>query len=258
MGAMNLSSTLRAGRNGKELAKPGTRRLDLRHIGAEEACDELVAGLEELSPGHGMSFLAVDPLARAREVVVSSSDGDFEWFALEEGPRVWDVVVGRRQPGVSHRQVLEFMKADHFRIDDLLARALHQAELGRDQMTTTCRDLAAALRRHIKMEDDVLLPVVAERLAGSRPPVRMLRDAHHRLEGLLDQMCRVGETEEVATVRSRKLGRLADDLEEVLLSHIGVEERVLYAVTDLLATSAERDELVRRCRATGADLAAAR
>ena len=247
---MYLSSTLQSGAAWPQPVR-GAQRLDLRHIG--EAGEQLLASVMALAPGEGLSFLARSSLEQARRALATDV---FEWFPLEDGPQLWDVVVGRRQAGVSHRQVLEFMKADHFRIDDMLAKVLQLAQLGRDQLATTCRDLAAALRRHLRMEDEVLMPVVAECLAGPRPPVRMLRDAHERLEGLLDEMCRVGESEEVAAVRARKLGRLADDLEEVLLRHIGIEERVLYAVTDLLSSSAQREELVRRCRATEAELSA--
>jgi len=41
---------------------------------------------------------------------------------------------------------------------------------------------------------------------------------------------------------------LCASLGRVLEHHSGMEERILYAVTDLLLSEAERDELVKRCQ----------
>ncbi len=227
------------------------RRLDLRRLGPGERHQTILDAFAALEPEQGFSFLSPSAERDAYGELGSQHGEQLEWYALEQGPEMWDVVVARLRPGVRRRQVLDCMQADHFRIDDLMRQVSLQAQRGGAGVHAVCRRLATALRRHLRMEDEVLLPVVAERLASPRPPVSGLNNDHQRIESLLAEMLEVSAGVGGGGIHSHDLVGLADDLEDVLLRHVGLEERVLYAVTDLLATSAERDQLVRRCQETG-------
>jgi hemerythrin-like domain-containing protein len=225
-----------------------SRRIDLRPVDPAGCRSRLQAAVAALEPGLGLSFVSRCDLGAIKEVLSRALAGELEWCELESGPELWEVVVCRRRPGTGRNQVVELMQADHFLIDDLMSQASQQAARRPEAVGATCRRLAAALRRHLAVEDQVLMPLVAERLGAPEPRMAGLVRDHLEIERLLHELGEVGRRLEARLAGAHRLAETADRLEEVLLRHIRLEERVLYAVTDLLCTGEEREALLRRCQ----------
>jgi uncharacterized protein (DUF2249 family) len=219
--------------------------IDLRVIDLAPARTARVLGLfAELPAGRAFTFVSTrsEPEALAR--LQAEHPGEFEWYPIEEGP-VHRVVVARRPANAPRRrQVLEFMEADHRRIHallDTLSEAVVAGSL--EGVRQTVLELRTSLGRHFRMEEERLLPVVAERFATPRGPAVVLREEHIEIAALVDRL-------EATTVEgdTDAVGELAIALDKLLVHHAGIEERILYALTDLLLDDQERDELVRRCQ----------
>lgn len=115
------------------------------------------------------------------------------------------------------------------------------------------RDFAAGMALHLAQEDDWLLPLYAARGGpaprGGAPEVFRLE--HARIRELIDRV--VARVERLdAAPGARELIALLErqaTLKHVLEHHTERERAILYPRLQEVVPEAERDELVRRCRA---------
>ena len=114
--------------------------------------------------------------------------------------------------------------------------------------------LATAMRKHFIMEEELLLPVISAKLSMPRGPAAVLRNEHIQALDLLESLVSACEAaswraaDQASGQSFRAVSTLVTTLEALLVSHQGMEERILYAVTDLLLSPDERQEMLRRCQ----------
>jgi uncharacterized protein (DUF2249 family) len=217
-------------------------QVDLRSLDASHRLAAVVPLFEQLARGEGITIVSDTSEIQVLEFMQKERAGEFDWFQLESGPGRWLLVLARRPAGSSRRrQVLEFMEADHRQIHALLAELCGVVK--RREPAGTIAEAATHLRtsleRHMRIEEDLLLPLVAERLGSPRGPAAVLRDEHLQIAALVQTIAEGASSDAAAPCEA---------LTTLLVHHSGMEERILYAVTDLLLTEPERDELVRRCQ----------
>lgn len=219
--------------------------LDLRQTPTSDIPAVVLGRFSALERGAGFVLLTDDEPTGVLELLQEQRSGAFEWHPLLEGPPEWRVVVARRRVDRARRQVMEFMTTDHHRIHALLHELLVLAQQGgREELRSKLEHLETGLRKHFAMEEEILFPVIAAKLGTPRGPAALLRDEHLLAYQMLDTLKRLCEPPE----RRDELLQLTRGLRDMLANHSGIEERILYAVTDLLLSAEERDELVRRCQ----------
>ncbi len=227
----------------------GVRHQDLRAIPRPERADHVLPLFWELPRGRGLTLTSDSDEPELLELLQQRHAGEFEWEVLEAGPPLWRLVLAKRAAGLPRRrQVLEFMEHDHRRIHELVDQLRAAARRGdREALTTLAVHLRTGLARHFRVEEEVLLPVIAERMGSPRGPAAVLRDEHLQISALVDGLLQASQDGEQGSEQGGVTDR-AEELATILTNHSGMEERILYAVTDLLLSEEERDQLVRRCQ----------
>jgi uncharacterized protein (DUF2249 family) len=226
--------------------------LELQKLDSELRREKLISAYKELPQGQGLSFLSDNSESQLLAHFQKIYPGGFEWYTLEEGPEHWLVVVSKRTAAASHhRQIMEFMEADHRRFYALIDQvALAVRSNDTQQALKTLIHLETGLRKHIQMEEEILLPVVALRLISPRGPAMVLREEHIRvLELVGDLQRRCGTVPEDGKEWVGQIEAAIEEFNRTFHNHTGIEERILYAVTDLILNEQERNELVNRCQA---------
>jgi len=221
--------------------------IDLRGRQPAQRLPSILPLYNELPGGRGLILISDGNERAILEFFQKTHPGDFEWHELEEGPLEWRIVLSKRGAGLPRRrQVMEFMEADHRRMAEMLGSVKAAADRGvREQTARLIGHLITGMRKHIQIEEELLLPVIAERLASPRGPAAFLREEHVAILGAVESL---RERAESCETGAEELKRAIDALSPRLQDHVAIEERILYAVTDLLLSEAERDELVRRCQ----------
>ncbi len=226
--------------------------LDLSSLPLAARRGELLLGFSALAPGAHLTLLSPDAATEALEALQGEHPGQFDWWPLLDGPEAWRILVVRRdRDSPQRRRVLEFMDRDHERFIELLADAALALDGGDfREARRILRYFGTGLRKHARMEEEVLLPLVAEKLGSPRGPAMLLRDHHMTLETELDLLeadfsLSEGAPDPSLDILKERLGTL----EAVLREHVAAEERILYPVVDHLLDAAERDAVVRRCQA---------
>ena len=225
--------------------------IDLRPLDPLARVRAVLDGFAALGAGQGVVLLAARKDGEALAALQARHAGQFDWFVLADEPEEHQAILSRRAEGAPRRRTtLEFMETDHRRVDTLLAKIQAAAE-AQDAagVHALASQLKTGLAKHFRMEEELLLPVVAERLGSPRGPAIVLRDDHLFIASLVDKL--IAQSHVVASGQVAAMADvvgLAKQLVNVLANHAGMEERLLYAVTDLLLSDVERDELVRRCQ----------
>lgn len=216
---------------------------DFRKLPQPARLQTFLSLFNDLPRGRGFVLLSDNQQHDLLDLLQHRFKGTFEWHPLIDGPTEWRIIVARRdvEDRPRHRNVMEFMTSDHQRIHKILERMVELVRQGdREQLVEEARHLATSLRKHVAMEEDLLFPVISEKLGTLRGPAAVLRDEHIQIFNLVESIQNSAPTG----------GPLCpvEQLKDLLTNHSGIEERILYAITDLLLTEQERDELVARCQ----------
>lgn len=139
--------------------------------------------------------------------------------------------------------ITRYLSWDHDRLDGLLGEVTQRVEAGHlAQAKSLFRAFDEGLRRHIRIEEEVLFPLfetrTAMRISG---PTMAMRAEHREIEAELARMrdaLDIGDAAEYASGLATLYG--------VLGAHNLKEESVLYPTTDDLLGASERSELVDR------------
>ena len=140
-----------------------------------------------------------------------------------------------------------FMVAEHTRLRDLWGQttaALKAEEFGK--LHGLARDLIAALKRHISVEEQILFPAI-ESKSKSNEPTNAMRLEHRQLEHMLERL------KPLLTVAELWTGIGAVEGQEIepgalLRSHENKEHDVLYPLADQLLGVEEARALVTQMR----------
>jgi iron-sulfur cluster repair protein YtfE (RIC family) len=163
-----------------------------------------------------------------------------QWHVLETGPLLHRLELRRaREEGNS---VARFLESDHSRLQTILLDV--ERLVFEDEFTAAskrCAEFICGLRHHLRMEDDVLLPLMAR--LGRNPQVVAELQQEHR------EICRVvAELERAIQLADRgHFVAVERTLERILSAHNVREEQVLHPMVDhLVGGDAARAELVQR------------
>lgn len=218
--------------------------LDVRTLPPRDRHAEILRTFDGLPPGAAFVLVNDHDPKPLLYLFQAERSGAFEWNVLERGPVRFRVEIERREaPG--HRDVSEFLGADHDRLDALLDET--EKHVGRGDFTEALArflEFRVGLERHIEIEERVLFPEF-ERLPGvPAGPTAVMRAEHREIQEIL------GEIEDAlrGEFTSEFLGSVGD-LREVLGDHNAKEEQVLYPMTDRALGRPRADELVRSMQA---------
>lgn len=145
------------------------------------------------------------------------------------------------------RTVTAYLIWDHDRLDGLLVEcigALHAGE--RDHARATLHDFTEGLRRHIRVEEDLLFPALAQATGTSSGPMGCMQREHAGIQQGLHLM----EAALAADDAERfQLG--LDLLMAILPGHNQKEEQVLYPLADRVLPAAAQAAMVAGLRQAG-------
>ena len=153
-------------------------------------------------------------------------------------------------PSAPLGSVMEYLEADHRRLDAILSRT--QGRVAAGDMSGAAREFAPfhdGLLRHIRIEEDLVFPDFEEAtgMAGGRGPTAVMRLEHAEIQRLLALM--KTHLESPAST-STDFESLRTALVGVLSAHNMKEEQILYPMTDREVPPARLQELMRKIRDT--------
>jgi hemerythrin-like domain-containing protein len=144
--------------------------------------------------------------------------------------------------------ITSFMVAEHTRLRDLweqITAALKAEEFAR--LHGLARDLIAALKRHISLEEQILFPAI-ESKSNNHEPTNAMRLEHRQMEHMLEQLTPLLTLAELWTGIKAVEGQEIEP-GALLRSHENKEHDVLYPLADELLGVEEARILVARLRA---------
>jgi uncharacterized protein (DUF2249 family)/iron-sulfur cluster repair protein YtfE (RIC family) len=232
--------------------KPVT--LDVREIPPRERHPLIFKTFDDLTPGEAFILMNDHEPKPLLYQFQFERTGIFEWSPLEEGPEVWRVEIKKRDTlNGSARAVGEFLKTDHRRLDKIFSDHHRPAIETREWVEglKAFTEFQTGLRRHIRMEEEVLFSEFEER-SGIREggPTDVMRMEHQEIMAIMDDIRRITE----ATVNNpaegvtltKDLKYLGQSLAQLLYTHNQKEERILYPHSDTMMSEEERDAVVRK------------
>ncbi|MHB1677180.1 MAG: hemerythrin domain-containing protein [Sulfuriferula sp.] len=96
------------------------------------------------------------------------------WQTEEEAPGKWRVLIRHRED-VAPNDLMDILSRDHQRLDELFSLALKFANSGQpNEAVPLIIEFAAGLKRHVHVENDILVPVF--RGPNTEPVATMLRE----------------------------------------------------------------------------------
>lgn len=140
--------------------------------------------------------------------------------------------------------VTGYLSTDHDRLDQLFADADQRVMAGDFAgAAPILAQFASGLRRHIRLEDEVLFPTF-ERVTGMADgPVEVMRYEHRAIELHLEQMVAAVDERDRGAFVAEKVAMLG-----VLGDHNDKEEAIIYPLTDAHLPPDERVRLVASLR----------
>ena len=136
--------------------------------------------------------------------------------------------------------ITRYLSWDHDRLDGLLSEATRHVEAGElGEARSLFIPFDEGLRRHIRIEEELLFPLFESRSGMRHGPTAVMRGEHRVIEGELARMRRGldnGDAAEYATGLA--------NLHGVLGPHNVKEEQVLYPTTDDMLEALERRDFV--------------
>jgi iron-sulfur cluster repair protein YtfE (RIC family) len=136
--------------------------------------------------------------------------------------------------------ITRYLSWDHDRLDGLLSEATRHVERGNiGQARSIFLTFDEGLRRHIRIEEQLLFPLFESRTGMRNGPTAVMRAEHRLIEAELTRMRHgldAGDASEYATGLAT--------LHCVLGPHNVKEEQVLYPTTDDMLDALERRDFV--------------
>jgi len=138
--------------------------------------------------------------------------------------------------------VTTYLSWDHDRLEAILADVCLHVDAGKlDQAEVGYREFLTGLKRHIRLEEELLFPLFEARTGVTGGPTEVMRDEHREIERALDMM-----EEGLAQKSTEAFREGCRFLRSVLPEHNAKEEHVLYPTTDRVLSAAERSTFVQR------------
>jgi hemerythrin-like domain-containing protein len=224
--------------------------IDLRGEAASQVQGAAYAALRELGRGEAVTLLtAAEPTLLMRSLDLHLRHR-LSW-TIARGVGGFRVEV-RHRDDTAARDVVELLCSAHHALDALFVRAFNRVNAGDTAgAKPLIVEFAAALRRHIRAEDEVLAPFfgLPEDPIGASP-VAVMRREHAEI---LQQLSVVEESLTADPQSAVEAGAFCALLSGTLAKHEHREEATVFPIWRVLlgrCTEAERRELLARVRAT--------
>lgn len=218
------------------------------------------------------------PIGQALELVISSSSGapglltefqdrygqNFDWWPLEQNAYTFRVLILRRAAD-EPRTIADFLGADHHRLAELwkeILETVQTCEQSHETLRTVERchleapkeglsQFIFGLRRHIRMEQDLLFPLLEERSVTPRGagPTAVMRVEHRQIEAVLEALEKYHTAETCATI-IQTIESQPVHPSALFTSHDAKEENVLYPLADRALPAHEVHKLIRAMQAS--------
>jgi hemerythrin-like domain-containing protein len=221
--------------------------VDVRSLDQEAARARILEALDEAEEGEVLCI--ADSIGAALGAVSRAGASDrVVCRTLAAGPAEVLLRLYRVQaPGAVAPSVTGFMTREHARVSALLSVMADAAE--RDDAASAAvyfTLLSQILRRHIEVEEGLLLPVLSTRHGQPRGPAALLRAEHREILEVLESIEAVvqgGGTPGRAAVMARLL-------ERKLAAHMENEEEIVYRLADRHLDAEERASLIDFCKSS--------
>lgn len=219
--------------------------LDVREMVPKDRHSKIFETFNALAPGE--SFVLVNdhepkPLLYQFQ---AEHDGEFEWWALEQGPQVWRVRIGKREASGA-RTITDYLQTDHRRLDGIMDNFQGAMKAGRwDDAVSDFREFVLGLRKHIRIEEEILFPVFEEKTGMvDAGPTFVMKMEHKEINELLDRITSAASAHDGQTARDA-----AGALIGVLTDHNMKEEHILYPESDAFISDSERAQIIKKAQA---------
>ena len=194
-------------------------------------------GVELQAPARPVLAELLEEGALDRALLLLERDG--------ESARI--LVAPRRHPG--DVTVADLLEEDHRRLDALGAEMCQLAESAPARAFVAARMLDSGLRRHFRIEEDVLFPMYDERSGLEKTgPTTIMRREHEAMGVYLARVTDAaerllgaeGRRDAAAALRSAHRG-----LADVLSEHNAKEERAVFPFLDKTSRARDREAMLR-------------
>lgn len=220
--------------------------LDVREMVPKDRHSTIFATFRDLAPG--ASFVLVNdhepkPLLYQFQ---AEHDGEFEWWPLEQGPQAWRVRIVKRETAGTDRTITDYLQTDHRRLDGIMEsfQGALRAERWEDA-SSDFREFVLGLRRHIKIEEEILFPVFEEKTGMiDAGPTFVMKMEHKEINELLDRILSATGGHDAGTA-SEAAGALIN----ILMDHNMKEEHILYPESDAFISDTERAQIIKKAQA---------
>jgi len=140
--------------------------------------------------------------------------------------------------------VMEFMAADHDRLDSIFAEFRIMKNTNMASAKTLFDDFIKGLQRHITWEEDILFPVFEDRTGMyDAGPVAVMQMEHCHIKNYLEQI-----QNRILAKEINGIDELVCGLMELLADHNAKEESILYPWIDRETSDKEREDIISRMK----------
>ncbi len=171
--------------------------------------------------------------------------GEFEWWPLESGPDAWRVQVGKGLVAPAMTSLAGYMQTDHARLDAIMARFKTATKDGDwDGALVHFCEFDLGLRRHIKVEEELLFPIFEEKTGmKDAGPTLVMRMEHEEIRETLSRVLNATKASDESAAKES-----TDALVNYLGDHNMKEEHVLYPELDACVNDTERAEAIKKAQ----------
>ncbi|MBI3399026.1 MAG: DUF2249 domain-containing protein [Deltaproteobacteria bacterium] len=222
------------------------RILDVREMMPKDRHSKIFGTFKGLKAGESFILLNDHEPKPLLYQFQAEHHGEFDWWPLEAGPRVWRVAIAKREASDPKRTVTEYLQIDHKRLDNIFNRFLKAVkEKSWDEASKDFREFRIGLKRHIRAEEDILFPVFEQKTGMHEGgPTAVMRMEHTEIQGLLDKILSATDAKD-----SAQIPHATNSLVNILTDHNMKEEHILYPESDEFLSEMERFEVVKKAQA---------
>lgn len=221
--------------------------LDVREMMPKDRHSRIFGTFSALKPGE--SFILINDHEPKPLLYQFQAEhfGEFDWWPLESGPQAWRVTIAKRGNNDPRRTVTEYLHTDHRRLDGIFNNFMNAVKGNElDEATKGFREFRLGLKRHIRVEEDILFPVFEQKTGMfDGGPTAVMRMEHKEIQELLDRILAAAEGKEPDKAISS-----SNSLINILMEHNMKEEHILYPESDDFLTEEERIEVVKKAQLT--------
>ncbi len=202
---------------------------------ARAAQGEPVA-VELEAPARPLLHKLIDEGAMRRALLLLERDGNHSRIAA------------RPRHGGGATTITELFEEDHKRIDEIAAGARRAAPEDAMQAIKLTQLLCFGLRRHIRIEESIVLPLHEARTRYAATS-EFMKAEHKAILAYVERLEREADAVRVSSQRDKAVARLLDaeaGLAAILADHNAKEEGRLFPLLDHTTPASARDPLLRQ------------